>query len=396
MSAQPDTPSAAEIAHAAVPEPTDANTPAPLEAHRYPLRFTGSGGEYFKIWIVNLLLTIATFGIYSAWAKVRKMQYFYRNTEIDGSVFDYHGKPLAILKGRLIALALILFYNYSIGFSLVLGLIAAAVFAAAWPWLLNQSLRFKLHNTSYRGLRFRFTGSARFLYLLMGIPLLALLLAGGLMAAGVEKGDKPDLWMLAPTFAVYALLALLFPWLYFRFKRYQHSHSGYGNAMGRFHGRARGFYWIYLQAVLLIVLVTAGLGGLFAILAGGGGGPGWVATVGIAAALAFYALFFFLVAFIQARLQNYVWNNSLLGLLGFDSSIWARRLTFISVTNLVLIVCTLGFYTPFAAVRMYRYRVESVAVLSTGDLDGFVARQGAEVGSAGEGVADLMDFDFSL
>jgi uncharacterized membrane protein YjgN (DUF898 family) len=396
MSAQPDTPPAAEVAHAAVPESTDANAPQPLQAYRYPLRFTGSGGEYFKIWIVNLLLTIATFGIYSAWAKVRKMQYFYRNTEIDGSVFDYHGKPMAILKGRLIALALILFYNYSIGFSLVLGLIAAAVFAAAWPWLLNQSLRFKLHNTSYRGLRFRFTGSARFLYLLMGIPLLALLLAGGLMAAAVEKGDKPDLWMFAPTFAVYALLALLFPWLYFRFKRYQHSHSGYGNAMGRFHGRARGFYWIYLQAVLLIVLVTAGLGGLFAILTGGGGGTGWFVTVGIAAALAFYALLFFMVAFIQARLQNYVWNNSLLGLLGFDSSIWARRLTFISVTNLVLIVCTLGFYTPFAAVRMYRYRVESVAVLSTGDLDGFVARQGAEVGSAGEGVADLMDFDFSL
>ena len=30
------------------------------------------------------------------------------------------------------------------------------------------------------------------------------------------------------------------------------------------------------------------------------------------------------------------------------------------------------------------------------DLDGFVARQNAEVGAAGEGVADLMDFDFSL
>ena len=44
----------------------------PLQACRYPLRFTGSGGEYFKIWIVNLLLTIATLGIYSAWAKVRK------------------------------------------------------------------------------------------------------------------------------------------------------------------------------------------------------------------------------------------------------------------------------------------------------------------------------------
>ncbi|HEX8601991.1 MAG TPA: DUF898 family protein, partial [Pseudoduganella sp.] len=38
--------------------------------------FTATGGEYFRIWIVNLLLTIVTLGIYSAWAKVRRNQYF--------------------------------------------------------------------------------------------------------------------------------------------------------------------------------------------------------------------------------------------------------------------------------------------------------------------------------
>ena len=35
------------------------------------LRFTGSGSEYFKIWIVNVLLTIITLGMYYPWAKVR-------------------------------------------------------------------------------------------------------------------------------------------------------------------------------------------------------------------------------------------------------------------------------------------------------------------------------------
>lgn len=33
--------------------------------------FTGSAKEWFGIWIVNLLLSIITIGIYSAWAKVR-------------------------------------------------------------------------------------------------------------------------------------------------------------------------------------------------------------------------------------------------------------------------------------------------------------------------------------
>jgi uncharacterized membrane protein YjgN (DUF898 family) len=396
MSATPDVYPAFE------PEAVSARVATgPAQVQRYPLRFTGSGGEYFKIWIVNLLLTIATVGIYSAWAKVRKMQYFYRSTELDGSVFDYHGKPLSILKGRLIALALILAYQFSIGFSLVLGLVAAAVFAAAWPWLLTQSLRFKLRNTSYRGLRFRFTGPARFLYLLMGIPLAAVLLASGLMTAWVENGAKPDLWMLAPTFAVYAVLVLLFPWLYFLFKRYQHRHSGYGNAMGRFHGHARGVYWIYLQAVLLIVITIAILIGLsfavgFAVGPGGHPNAGFIFAVTVAVVLTFYSLVLGLLPFLQARLQNYVWNNSLLGLLGFDSKARARRMAFIAITNMLLIIVTLGFFTPFAAVRMYKYRVESVAVLSTGDLDGYVARQSAEVSATGEGAADLMDFDFSL
>ena len=57
-------------------------------------------GEYFRIWIVNLLLTVATLGIYSAWAKTRRLQYFYRNTHLAGASFDFRGDPKAILRGR--------------------------------------------------------------------------------------------------------------------------------------------------------------------------------------------------------------------------------------------------------------------------------------------------------
>ena len=56
--------------------------------------FTGSGQEYFRIWIVNLMLTVATLGIYSAWAKVRRLQYFDRNTQLGGAVFDFRGNPI--------------------------------------------------------------------------------------------------------------------------------------------------------------------------------------------------------------------------------------------------------------------------------------------------------------
>src|SRR5262249_44798305 len=90
---------------------TGTPSPAPTVLPPQPLRFTGTGSEYFGIWIVNLLLTIVTIGIYAAWAKVRRLQYFYRHTELAGSSFDFHGSAARILVGRILALVLLGLYN---------------------------------------------------------------------------------------------------------------------------------------------------------------------------------------------------------------------------------------------------------------------------------------------
>jgi len=79
----------------------------PVERKRYPVSFTGNGNEFFTIWIVNILLTVVTLYIYSAWAKVRTKRYFYGNTVVDGSSLEYHAKPLQILVGRLVAVVLL-------------------------------------------------------------------------------------------------------------------------------------------------------------------------------------------------------------------------------------------------------------------------------------------------
>src|SRR6202166_4639400 len=100
-----------------------------------PLSFTGTGGEYFGIWIVNLLLTIATLGIYSAWAKVRRLQYFYRNTRVAGAIFDYHGNPKAILKGRILALILVAAYKISYDISMWATVVVVLVLAGIMPWV---------------------------------------------------------------------------------------------------------------------------------------------------------------------------------------------------------------------------------------------------------------------
>src|SRR5437867_9989841 len=75
--------------------------------------FTGTAAEYFRIWIVNLFFTLATLGIYSAWAKVRKRRYFYGSTRLDGDSFDYFASPKAILTGPSIAVAFLAIYAFA-------------------------------------------------------------------------------------------------------------------------------------------------------------------------------------------------------------------------------------------------------------------------------------------
>jgi uncharacterized membrane protein YjgN (DUF898 family) len=58
------------------------------------------------------LLSVLTLGIYSAWAKVRRLRYFYDNTSVAGS-FDYHGNPISILKGRIIAVVLLAVHHFA-------------------------------------------------------------------------------------------------------------------------------------------------------------------------------------------------------------------------------------------------------------------------------------------
>ena len=54
------------------------------------IEFGGTAKGYFGIWIVNLILSIITLGIYSAWAKVRRQTYFKSHTELFGASFGYH------------------------------------------------------------------------------------------------------------------------------------------------------------------------------------------------------------------------------------------------------------------------------------------------------------------
>lgn len=331
--------------------------------------FTGSGSEYFRIWIVNTLLTIVTLGIYSAWAKVRTLQYFYRSTQLDDATFDYHGKPTAILKGRAIVFILFAVYQGVAQFSAGLSLLLALALAVVFPFLLVRSLRFRMANSSYRGLRFAFTGNDR----------------GGYAV-----------FLLWPVLTVLSLY-LLAPLAHQRFKHYQHNNTRFGTAPFAFDATAGAFYRVYLltAGVVLLFLVGGGLVGGTLAAAAGDAKLG-VGLVVVLMALGMYAGFLLVGPYFQAKLQNAVWNHTTLAPHRFRSDVKAGKLFLITITNLMLTALTLGLFYPFARVRSVRYRVQSMTMMAVGQLDTFVAGEQQNVDALGDAAVDWYEIDIAL
>lgn len=337
-------------------------------------RFTGTGAEYFRIWIVNLFLTIITLGIYSAWAKVRRMQYFYRHTWLNESSFDFQGSPTAILKGRLIAVGMLVVYNVMLKVQPAVGLTVLLLIMLGMPWLLMKSFRFRLQYTSYRGLRFGFVG---------------------------KVGSAYRCFLLWPILSAFTLY-LLWPFAHQRIKHYQMDNSRFGQTQFSFGAPVGGFYKIYVLPFLLLLglvgaLVAVGINMAMQHRAGAAA-PGKQAILFMI--LAVYAVFVALAVLVTpyfiARMQNLVWNNMRLGEHRFVSSVTARRMTWIVLTNLLGLVVTLGLFKPFADVRLARYRMENLALQPAGDMDAFVASAAPQVGALGLETAEMFDLDISF
>ena len=383
---------------------------APESPQRF--RFTGSGGEYFRIWIVNLLLTVLTLGIYSAWAKVRRLQYFYRHTEVAGSSFDYHGSPLSILVGRAVAFVLLIAYNASGKISFTATFVALAVMVVVLPWLLRNSFRFRLRYSSYRGLRFSFkAGNSQAYATFLPYGFFALLFVGltawvfdGQMPTDPEESIDPRKAMifagLMGTIAV--AYSLVIPLLHQRLKRFQHGNAWFGLTPFSFDATAGRFYSIYALTGLIWVGAAFAVGIGAAIAAGVGGmvatERGSEAVYGVLTLIAPAYLLLFAVtgAYFSARIANLVWNSTRLGDHRFESQLRVLPLMWIMLTNMLLVLITLGLYMPWAAVRLARYRAENLVLHPVGSLEAFLAGAESDVGAVGEETLDMFDFDIGL
>lgn len=337
-------------------------------------QFSGDAGEYFGIWISNLCLTIITLGFYAPWAKVRRLRYFYGHTSLAERSFDFTGIPHKILIGRIIAT--ILYFGYIAGVNYY-PKEAGLVFLAAMlvvPWLIRATLRFNARNSKYSNSRFYFSGSTARIY---GLFLL------GWLASAISLG-------------------LLFPYVYLLYKRYQFDHLH----LGQLDFKLTADVGAYYQAILIpIVIFFAGtltliIGGAVVfglshhVLGSQVNGP--FAGGFIIAIVLIYLSMFTLIPMIQARLFITTWKHVHIGRNRFDTNASQWRFTWIVLSNWLARIFTFGLLTAWAAIRIYKYKLESLSVQLVDNPDDLLTLAQTEQSAFAEELTDIMDIDISL
>ena len=353
---------------------TPAQATAIPESQVKPFVFTGIGGEYFKIWIVNILLTIVTLGIYSAWAKVRNKRYFYGNTSMDGAAFEYTASPIKILIGRVIAVGFYIAFIAASHFSPIAAVILGLILFLLIPFIVVSSLRFNARSSSYRNVSFRFHGGYwQAVIAFVGWPILAML-----------------------------TLTILLPFAWKKQMEFMVNNHAYGTEKFELKTEVGPFYGIYLILIgismvfgIALFLVMLVLGGGAALL-GGSGGAVMGALIGIVVMLLYVGFIIFVQAYMAVSMANIKYQNTRLVDHGFQSDWKTMPYAKIYFVNTLLTILTLGLYIPFAKVRMAAYMAEHTQFVAAGDLDKFAAAEQEQVSTLAEGVSDIFEFDISV
>ena len=324
------------------------------------LAFHGSGRELFDIFIINLLKTIATLGIYSFWAKTETRKYLWGHSEFAGDRFGYHGMGKELMIGWIKAAGLFgalfaLQWAVSIADYPLAKILSAGVFyiglAVLVPLVQIGSMRYRLSRTSWRGIRFTFRGQYR-----------------------------PFLWLSLRGFLLIALtLGIYYPYYHCNVRRFMTEHSYFGTAPFRFNGKGDDVIKIYgsvvviaFLSIFLIVMAALALGGIIFLL--------------------LLPAFAALRLWLSTERQKYYWTQT-----GFDACVFKSTMTTDAMTgiyagNLFYLVITLGMALPWTKVRIMKYTLEHLYLQGVLNLEG-ITQQAMTAQAAGDELASLLDVD---
>jgi len=333
----PAAPTASTTAVMTAPAPPSSTTTGSASPRRFT--FHGSGGTLFGIYVVNVLLTIATLGIYRFWGRVKVRRFMLSQTGFEGDRFAYHGTGKELMLGFVKAL---LFVGLPISaLSMAARLsgdrtihIATQIFTSLLVFLfipiaMVGARRYRLSRTSWRGIRFSFRG--------LIWAFVRLFVTGSILSA--------------------LTLTLYYPFFQTRQQGFLVSNSHFGRRPFRFDGRGRDLFGAYVVALLLLV-----------------------PTLGI---------YFF---WFNARKTRYFWEHTHFETARFRSTMTGGRLMAQTLANWGTLIGTLGLAWPWVVVRRARFEFANLTVEGPLDFTGIV--QEPQLATAtGDALSSLLGAD---
>lgn len=333
-----------------------------------PLIFHGCAKEYFRIWIVNTLLTLLTAGVFLAWAKVRKRRYLRGSLELLGHRFDYRARPERLLIGHAFMAALFLAYSLFGAVYPVIRYGALAVMVVLLPWIVVRSLSFNAHNTAYRGMRFRFNPSLSAAFLVFLLEPLLLLVTAGLYYPAWQRSRRA----------------------------YVISNHRLGDAYFHFEGDRGPFYLAYLLAGAIVFVAALVAGAVVVSMGIKNNGVNLGVLQWLPFIIVYAAGFFLAREVIHALLFNHTWNHTRLDEHRFVATMRTSRWLGLQLTNAGAILLSAGLLYPWSVIRAQRYAASCLSFVPAGPIDS-IQRVGGRDGSAtGDAAAEFVGLDFGL
>jgi uncharacterized membrane protein YjgN (DUF898 family) len=388
----------------------------------YRLHFSGRGSEYFRVWIVNLLLSILTAGLYTPWARRRTVRYFYDHTVVAGSPLEF-AAPLRKMVFGFVIFAL-LYIAFKIASetgqdtAVTLFILAAALLA---PYVWGSAMRFRLASTRWRGLQLNFAAGWKEIYFaswpIFVMALLWLAINHALEAMAplppappVEDAADaplaqvtPAMWGLIALGVVLSLLCIIR--VEFNYRSLLVLRGGIGQQRGRWKPRYADFVRIWLTTVAVFSVIIMPVVGALALLFGGAamwfamehGGPGMAVVfllVFVGGVLLMLVASAPARAYREARMFQLIWNNvGLSQVARFKTGLQPWAFVRLRIRNVLLTLLTLGFFRPFARVSEYRMKVDSVTLHVKGGLDQLVGQLVTQQEGLGDMLADAAGLD---
>ena len=394
--------------------------PATKGPSEHRLEFTGTGADYFRIWIVNLCLTVLTLYVYAPWAKVRAERWFAAHTVLDGTAADYHARPRQLFLGSWIGFALLLFLSFGdlLGETMLWAVVLApyTLLPLLGAWAAARSRAFRAAMTSWRGVRFGFSGTpGAFLRYRVVWPMWLGLLAGASLGlADALAGPSPArFWGIVGGTCLAAIALVPVPRA--RLARYVASRYRFGDSRFESSVGVGAVYLIHLRALGSGLLWAAGLWALveaavrlrWGVSASAGaigiahevaeigfGAPdpriAWAMLAGLALALAAIPG----GAALAALMREHVFARTRSPDLALRSTVRPAGLVWLGLSNALLLVATAFLAWPWVRVRRARFFLEGTRVIERRPLAALVERRReAAAGGVGDEIGDVIDVD---